>query len=181
MVREGKIGGMRTDYRHLLRPLRGAHLDRNLITEFFFVFSRFEYALKRAGYVRANRAGYAEPDWVKFGQDIQPHYNRHETTSLEEAIDYLFSEPPKRQVVGEDGSLRWEDLEQNANQTELARLLAIVRTVRNNLFHGGKYPYLPVPDPARDTRLLESGLTVLASCLNWSPRVESYYSSYLDG
>ena len=35
--------------RRLSRPLRHAHLDRNLITEFFFAFSRFEYALKRGG------------------------------------------------------------------------------------------------------------------------------------
>jgi len=46
--------------RRLSRPLRHAHLDSNLITEFFFVFSRFEYALKRAGFVKS----YCQMLWI---------------------------------------------------------------------------------------------------------------------
>jgi hypothetical protein len=40
-----------------------------------------------------------------------------------------------------------------------------VRTVRNNLFHGGKSPSRPISEPARDQRLLESSLVVLHECL----------------
>jgi hypothetical protein len=41
-------------------------IDKGLVLEFFGVFSRFEYALKRAGFATGNerRVG---PDWECFG------------------------------------------------------------------------------------------------------------------
>jgi hypothetical protein len=41
-------------------------IDKGLVLEFFGVFSRFEYALKRAGFATGNerRVG---PDWDCFG------------------------------------------------------------------------------------------------------------------
>ena len=87
--------------------------------------------------------------------------------------------PPKRQIVREDGSLTWEDLKRE-NVTAIRWLLKIVRRVRNNLFHGGKYPYTPLPEPARDTQLLESSLIVLEACLEWDEEVRRWYMSDLD-
>ncbi len=163
---------------HSLRPLQRAHLDSNLITEFFFVFSRFEYALKRAGYVKPKRRN-AEPDWDAFGDSIEQRYSREDNPELAKAVDYLLHKPPKRQIVGDDGSLTWEDLARE-NVTEVRWLLLLVRRVRNNLFHGGKYPYTPLPEPARDTQLLESSLIVLGTCLGWDEEVRRWYMSDLD-
>jgi len=165
--------------RRLSRPLRHAHLDRNLITEFFFVFSRFEYALKRAGFLKPNRRS-AEPDWDTFGDALEQKYNSDETPQLSSSVDYLLSEPPKRQIVQEDGSLGW-DPDKRGSETEIVWLLLLVRRIRNNLFHGGKYPYMPLPEPARDDRLLESSLVLLEACLDWDDEVREYFMSDLDG
>ena len=48
---------------------------------------------------------------------------------------------------------------------ELTWLLLMVRTVRNNLFHGGKFPLIPVSEPSRDSTLLHHSITILAACL----------------
>lgn len=165
--------------RGLLGPLRRANLDSNLIMEFFFVFSRFEYALKCAGFVKPNRRN-AEPNWDAFGESIGERYNPKESSELARAVDYLLSEPPKRQIVLDDGSLDWEPIARD-NIPETRWLLRLVSRVRNNLFHGGKYPYSPVPEPARDTQLLESSLIVLEACLRWDDKVRRYYMSDLDG
>lgn len=98
MGRDGKGRVPRTATTRLLRPLRRARFNRNLITEFFFVFSRFEYALKRAGLVKPKRRS-AEPDWDTFGESIEGRYNPNETSELASAVHYLLSEPPQRQVV----------------------------------------------------------------------------------
>ncbi len=172
--------GARVGRRQISRPLRNARLDRNLITDFFFfAFSRFEYALKHAGYLKPNRRG-AEPDWDAFGDAIEQRYSIRESPELAKAVRYLLDEPPKRQVVRDDGSLDWEDLPEE-NVKEIRWLLLLIRRVRNNLFHGGKYPYMPLPEPARDTQLLESGVVVLEACLTWDDKVRRYYMSDLDG
>ncbi len=166
----------------LLRPLQRAHLDGNLITEFFFVFSRFEFALKRAGFVKKPKRKpkpnakppSAEPDWDAFGDNIEQLYESDKNPKLARAVHYLLTEPPKRQIVRDDGSLGWEALTEE-NVTEIIWLLRLVRRVRNNLFHGGKYPYTPLPEPARDTQLLESSLTVLRACLDWDKGVQAWF------
>src|SRR3712207_6356752 len=83
--------------RTVSRPLQRAHLNRNLITEFFFVFSRFEYALKRAGFVRPDRRN-AEADWDAFGDSVEQQYAFDEDGELTTSVNYLLSDPPKRQI-----------------------------------------------------------------------------------
>jgi hypothetical protein len=39
--------------------------DRMLVLQFFLVFARFEYALKRSGFLRGNESK-VEPDWDRF-------------------------------------------------------------------------------------------------------------------
>ncbi len=170
---------VRANSRRVFRPLRrAARLDSNLIIEFFFVFSRFEYSLKRAGYVKNNR-GYAEANWSKFGREMLPRYRNDHSPAFREAATYLLDNPPKRQIVLDDDTLGWEESKPRANQTEIGWLLAIVKIVRNNLFHGGKYPYSPVSEPARDTRLLGTSITVLDGCLDWDDNVRHWYMSDL--
>ncbi len=175
MKREGKTSNIETVFTQLMQPLDVADLDTNLVTEFFFVFSRFEYALKRAGYFKPNRDGYAEPNWPAFAEMIKPIYRRDENSSLDNAIGYLLSRPPQRQMVEKDKAenkvIRWRKLKRRKNQNEIGWLLVIVRTVRNNLFHGGKYPYTPLDEPARNKPLLESSLLVLGACLHWEETV----------
>lgn len=171
------------DLIRMMRPLEEADLNLDLITRFFLVFSRFEYALKRAGYVRSNEDGYAEADWAAFGRSVRRLYNRDRSPALSEATEYLLSNPPKRQAVGAARTLVWEDLERREEQTDIGWLLVIVRTVRNNLFHGGKYPmpYGYLQEPARDATLLKHTLTVLEACLGWERNVRNHFTASLHG
>lgn len=59
-------------------------------------------------------------------------------------------------------------------KTEL--LIALVRRVRNNLFHGGKYNSELHEEPARNEELLRGGLLILEECLRVSSAVRQAYN-----
>jgi hypothetical protein len=159
----------RVRYERLLRP-RWARFDDSLIMVFFFAYSRFEYALKRAGFLYHERR-YAEANWEKFGVEIEQAYERAKRTrGLDDAIRYLLDHPPMRQVRNADGTLGWENRRRNG-QKEVVWLLNLVKGVRHNLFHGGKFLY----DPARDDRLLRCSMIVLAACLELHSTVRQFY------
>ena len=143
--------------------------------EFFLIFSRFEYALKRSGYVKENR-GYIEADWSKFGKYIEP---KTEFTEITEAKKYLLERPPRKRIL-ENGKLSWEAM--NNLNNDVGSLIRIIKAVRNNLFHGGKYPNPvgPVKDLSRDKELIEHSITVLKHLLCLSPEVKGYYFDTLE-
>ncbi|HJX12988.1 MAG TPA: hypothetical protein VJ377_05605, partial [Dehalococcoidales bacterium] len=60
---------------------------------------------------------------------------------------------------------------------EILRLIYIIKQVRNNLFHGGKFPdpIGPVGDPTRDPSLIKHSITVLKHLLFSSPDVKNCY------
>lgn len=80
-----------------------------------------------------------------------------------EAVQYLRAHPPRKQIL-KTGKLDWKQVENNG--TQLEQILYLVRTIRNNLFHGGKFPCGPVEDAGRDTKLLESCIIILRKCLS---------------
>ena len=149
--------------------------DRDLVFEFFAVFSRFEYALKRAGFLRQKDK--AEPDWSKFSESIRGRLLPVKDTAFQAARKYLLADPPKTQVIVAD-QLGWQDTVKGTGETDERYLLRLVATVRNNLFHGGKYPYPfgPVSDAARNRQLLESSIAVLECCLRLSPEVNLVFA-----
>jgi len=51
-------------------------LDRDLVLNFFWKFSVFECALKREGYLKPGWNNAAEPDWNRFGRDIQGRFQQ---------------------------------------------------------------------------------------------------------
>ncbi len=108
----GKVDSIGSGLIRLRQPLdRATNLDTTLITDFFFAFSRFEYALKRAGYVRANDDGYAEANWAAFGRSIRRLYerDRDQNPTFSEAVDYLINNPPTARftvIDPQDGSRR---------------------------------------------------------------------------
>jgi hypothetical protein len=60
---------------------------------------------------------------------------------------------------------------EKAWQKEVVWLLNLVKGIRHNLFHGGKFLY----DPARDDRLLRCSIILLAACLELHPTVRQFY------
>lgn len=152
------------------------HLDvKETVVKFFVVFSRFEYALKRAGYVSGNDKG-ASSNWDKFASDMEDAFGPDQTAELQDAVAYLQDFPPKKQIV-QDDELGWRDSMPSTNEPRLKWLLKLVRTVRNNLFHGEKLHALVgghFPrdvDLTRDINLIRHSLVVLYACLDLHPEV----------
>lgn len=104
---------------------------RDLIFSFFYRFSRFEFALKKAGFLKDQTPGArADPGWAGFIGQFHAGYE------LSEAAKGLIEANPKREIVGPDGhSLAFKSVSAGAN--ELDHVVTLARTVRNNLFHGG--------------------------------------------
>ncbi|OGQ17655.1 MAG: hypothetical protein A3C54_01165 [Deltaproteobacteria bacterium RIFCSPHIGHO2_02_FULL_60_17] len=100
------------------------------------------------------------------------------STSVEfnEAVEYLCKQPPKKQIVIE-GKLDWAAARQDQPESKSQYVLRLVRTVRNNLFHGGKFPEPtgPIAESAGDQVLLKHGLSVLAGCVEMEPRLQPWF------
>ena len=62
------------------------------------------------------------------------------------------------------------------NEMDIEFILKMVRNVRNNLFHGGKYSTEAHEDTERTERLLRSSITILGECLELSPQVCEYFN-----
>jgi hypothetical protein len=146
---------------------------RDLIFQFFWSFATFECALKRtAGLCKAGRRyRTAEPNWPAFEQGIRETALASE--SFRVAAKGLIELSPKCQVF-DGATLGWETAAQGeADDMEYA--LFLLRTVRNNLFHGGKYEHGgPINDVARDTNILTAALALLGECYKLDNRVQIY-------
>jgi hypothetical protein len=77
---------------------------QNLVLRFFVCFSRFECALKRAGYTPAQGAAHA--DWDNFANHWQNGFQPTASPLLAQACDYFEQRPPLRQI-SDNGQLSW--------------------------------------------------------------------------
>lgn len=138
-----------------------------IAVEFFLVFSRMEFALKRTGHLRDKTPGAkAEPNWDMFAGKLSSEFYVMMRVAGEAKV--LFEEPPRHLRVQIDGkSVDMEDVAPPANVSEL---FLAVRSVRNNLMHGEK----PLVDH-RSEELLRAGLFVLKSAL---PRIAAVQEAY---
>jgi hypothetical protein len=143
--------------------------ERDLVFRFFTVFSLFEYALKSTTYKRLAN-GKVEVMWDSFARDISPNFVPNPGSELEAAVNYLMISPPKKQILNAMGRISFENpVVRPANITnDTVWLSQLIRRVRNNLFHGGKFEF----DPVRDTQLLNHSLTILEAWAQLHPDVE---------
>lgn len=154
----------------------GSDCDLNLLwVQFFRVFSRFEYSLKRSKYAKSNH-NTVEVDWEKFANTYKQKYSdaRKEESEID-AIKYFKENPPKKQIL-EKGVLSWEQTKSNfESSNELGEILVLIRRVRNNLFHGGKYPVSPIPESARDDVLLKNSITIIRMVVKYDSSCNEYF------
>jgi hypothetical protein len=150
--------------------------DRDLVFRFFIVFSRFEYSLKRAGFLM-RLTGTAEASWDSFSSKYHADFNPSQTSELQDAYQYLATNPPRKQLANA-GSLTWSAPLVRGNEPVLTWLLLVIRTVRNNLFHGGKFPFASSVDPIRDPILLRHVLTIIGACVHLNPEVARQFKTY---
>ena len=145
---------------------------------FFLMFSRFEYALKRSKYAKMNNNN-LEIEWDRFGKEVKETFATYNSDELSKAIDKLKNKPPKKQVL-KDGQLGWDC--PNEDYRDIQTLINAIKRVRNNLFHGGKFPNPtgPVEDPTRNKELIKHSIIVLKHLLYSSPEVQRHYFEELE-
>ena len=148
--------------------------DREVIFTFFSTFSLFECALKRTRYIRKvnpkAKDRSAHPDWDRFAKDLEGRFRVVSDLTFHAAVGALKAAPPKKQIVVND-RLQWQVQVPGPGETDEAYVLRLVRTVRNNLFHGGKHPSPdgPILESARDHALLEQCVLILDTCIRLWP------------
>lgn len=148
--------------------------DEKIVFDFFSLFSRFEFALKRAGFLMHEKN--AKPDWETYASALRGLFSKTDDEEFKIACAYLKGWPPKKQVVIQK-KLAWEPTKQESGEPEERYVLRLVSIVRNNLFHGGKYPYTfgPTTNDDRNRRLLKDSVVILKQCLRLSPDVERIF------
>jgi hypothetical protein len=150
------------------------------VLKFFVTFSRFECALKRAHFVKEGPYGSATANWDDFARKLNGRLVSIKDKDFTEAKSYLLTAPPRKQKVDGAQRMGWKWMPNEPRGTESAEeyLLRLVRDVRNNLFHGGKYPppNKPIDGQAlRSSDLLKACLTILEKCHSLDADVDQVF------
>jgi len=145
-------------------------VSKDLVFNFFMCFSKFEFALKTAGFAKGNEKQ-VSPDWDNFSKSIKDKFDKAANANLSKAIDYFLLNPPWKQVFIH-GRMYWDTSVPGNRLTEIEKVLLLIRRVRNNLFHGGKFNFEIHEDKERTIYLLNYSLVVLEGCLALSPDVK---------
>jgi hypothetical protein len=154
----------------LKEPFDSTSDYHSLAGTFLLIFSRFEFALKTRGYANMSGASLMVK-WREFANDTMGAFDTSQNTTAEYLP--LITSPPSRQTfVG--GKLDWaEEQPKEPSDADLPWLLEMVYRVRNNLFHGGKWP----TDITRDTVLIQCSMLIIAKCMELhSPLREAYFT-----
>lgn len=145
--------------------------DRVRVFRFLATFSRWECALKNSGFVRAGRFNQAEANWTAFATQYHQELASITSPRFQEARTFLLNDPARRQALV-DQQIMWQPNPRRPNETcDADYLFRIVRDIRNNLFHGGKFAEGSVPELSRDQCLIDSATTILESASNLDERI----------
>ncbi|MNR84318.1 hypothetical protein D3C72_151160 [compost metagenome] len=141
--------------------------------DFFYWFSRFEFALKENGYLKSHQSGAkAEPGWEEF----VVKWNIHYLPSLK--AKELLASPPERQIVLGNDTLDWKSVGLADCRSELEKIVRLIKTVRNNLFHGGKHGGAGWDDAKRTESLLVLSKDLLDEFAVLASIEADYYQHY---
>jgi hypothetical protein len=133
--------------------------------ELFRIFARFEFALKMSGYAKMGN-GKVDILWGNFSDSAYLGAAFFNEIHAAEICPLLLNDPPKADRI-EQGGYGFED--QASPPTSVASLFKMVRRVRNNLFHGGKYFD---QDSERSRLLIEEAIAVLLLACERHPDVQ---------
>lgn len=148
-------------------------MPADLAIEFMATFSRMEYALKSTGYALGN-TGKVEPAWDRFANEIDARFNQLEDSELIDAKNLLLTSPPRKQVL-QNHQVVFQIQTVDQNQRTTQQVLRFVRTVRNNLFHGGKYLPTGEMEVGRNEALVRASLKVIRACIALNATVQQSY------
>jgi hypothetical protein len=141
---------------------RHLHMSPETAVEFLAVFSRMEYALKLGGFPVGGDAN-VQANWDLFANTVNDAFMALTDAGVVEAREFLLQHPPRKQVLkGHKVTFVAQNID--AKQRPTQQVLLMVRTVRNNLFHGGKFLPDGEQEPGRNKLLVAYGLRVLLAC-----------------
>jgi hypothetical protein len=155
-------------------PFRHLHMPPELACEFLAVFARMEYALKATGKYAAGGEDRVSANWDRFANDIDESFCAVEDERFRRAVDYLLTQPPRKQVLRQ-GAVTFVDQQIDTKQLKAQQTLLMTRSVRNNLFHGGKHLPDGEREAGRNAQLVSSALAVLKHCVAMQPAVQQCY------
>ncbi len=141
---------------------RHLHAEPAQVCRFLAIFSRLEYALKSTRFAAGNQNN-VQAAWDIFANEIDARFLQLQNQDLSVATKYLLENPPRKQVL-DNGKLAFVARALDQNQKTTQQLLLMTRTVRNNLFHGGKYALGEETEPGRNQCLIQYSMTVLEAC-----------------
>ena len=144
--------------------------DRRRLFGFLALFARWECALKSIGYARAGSFNHAQADWDRFARDHEGAVAALAGGDFGAARTFLLTSPPRRQVLN-NGTVEWQDNPRRPTETDVSYLFRVVKDVRNNLFHGGKFVTGFEPELARDRALVDKATLVLETAASVNQRV----------
>lgn len=143
-------------------------VDRPLVHAFFAEFAAAEYRLKAAGFIRSSSDD-AQADWAAYAHAIQQRFRSRKPQQTAKAWRFLSENPPRKQVVRKK-ALAWAATERPNGASDAEYGLLLVRRVRNNLFHGGKFFHVAGTDQhARDRDLVSAALEILTHAMDLMP------------
>ena len=148
-------------------------LPQELAYKFLGTFARGEYALKCSGFAKGSATS-VEANWDSFARAIDWHLRRVNDHDFKAAVNFLLTEPPRKQVL-RDGRVEWKESPPNGHLPKAEQVLLMVRRVRNNLFHGAKVWSPEYGNRARDIQLVEASLLVLEHVMQLNPDVQQAF------
>lgn len=158
---------MDRDFRHL-------YMSQELACDFLGVFSRLEYALKATRFSMGDEDG-VSANWDRFANEINEGFHAIDSEELRAAVNYLFTRPPRKQVLEGQQRLNFREFVIDQNQRPLQQILLMIRTIRNNLFHGGKFLPMGEEEPGRNEALVRNALVILNHCTQLADDVRETY------
>ena len=152
-------------------PPRPRLPDEGLVFDFFWAFTTIECAMKHAGIHKTREGSDAiEANWEQFETDLV-YYGTERSLKFRQAARSLqgFRVQRLELINNKPG---WKPVERRG-MGDVEFTLYLLRLVRNNLFHGGKYEFgAPADQVERDTAIIRSALAVLDQCFEQHPRVK---------
>lgn len=153
-----------------MRPIDEIQTPPPECVQFFAVFQRFEFALKKHSkfLMHKEEGSDARANWEEFGNTLGDEFFKR--IRKEKLAETLIDDPPKKEIVV--ANFKCDFLAQSS-PTRSSELFTTICRVRNNLFHGGK----PVIDSRSETLIKES-LVVLNEALVSCEEVRRTFRGY---
>jgi hypothetical protein len=132
------------------------NIPSELGAEFLETFTRLEYALKASGQFAIGGDNGVSAWWDGFANAVDDRFRAITDHTIQEAVNFLLTEPARKQVL-----TGFSEIAIDPKQTRALNTLLVIRTVRNNIVHGGKIQPEGEHERGRNVRLIAASLKVL--------------------